>query len=305
MLALFLYWEALPRLARALSAKPPLVDLPKTERPKKGRRKARRAAAVDDSTAKPPAALDASGLSEASPLHVLPAPRPLPGYVVLAIQALRGIVRYLFLAHVAFISTTMLLIACYAFIDPPVTVLSLSRKYIDGWMPARQVPVHLRDVSVRLRSMLVSVEDSRFWTHPGFDVEAFKRAAEVNRRAGRPLYGGSTISMQVARTLFLLPVKSYVRKYLELIVTLELELLLSKERILELYLSWAEWGKGIYGVQAASRTYYGKAAVNLTLDQSARLVAILSSPIRFGPATVERSALLRSRYDYLTKKYGN
>jgi monofunctional biosynthetic peptidoglycan transglycosylase len=207
-------------------------------------------------------------------------------------------------AHIAFIGATSLLIICYRSVDPPVTVLALSRKYLDGWTIQRPVPSTMASLPKTLRFMLVAVEDSKFWTHNGFDLEAFKRAAEVNKAIGQPLYGGSTLTMQLARTLFLVPAKSYVRKYLELIIALELELFLPKERILELYFSWAEWGKGVFGVGAASAWHYKKSARNLSVDQWARLVAILSSPIRYGPYDLEKRSILRSRYEFLLKKYG-
>jgi monofunctional biosynthetic peptidoglycan transglycosylase len=189
-------------------------------------------------------------------------------------------------------------------VDPPLTVLALSRKHLDGWTIQRPRPSSLATLPKTLRYMLVAVEDAKFWTHKGFDIEAFKRAAEVNKAIGQPLYGGSTLTMQVARTLFLVPAKSYLRKYLELIIALELELILPKERILELYFSWAEWGKGVFGVEAASLWHYKKSVRSLSVEQWARLVAILSSPIRYGPYDVEKRSILRSRYDFLLKKYG-
>jgi len=206
--------------------------------------------------------------------------------------------------HAVFIGVTATLVVCYSFTDPPVTVLSLVRKYSSGWTIRKPRPVGLGDVPRLTRRMLVSVEDSKFWTHPGIDLEAVRRAAEVNRAAGKTLYGGSTITMQVARTLFLTPDRTWLRKYLEVLVTAELELFLSKERILELYLSWAEWGKGVFGIEAATRLYYGKSVSALGMDESARILAILSSPIRYTPATMSGSGLLRARYDYLMKKYG-
>ncbi len=206
--------------------------------------------------------------------------------------------------HVAFMLTTSAMILCYRFIDPAVTVLALTRKYADGWSIARPQPADLARVSRTARRMVIAVEDAKFYEHHGFDLEAFKRAAAVNRQLGEPLYGGSTLTMQLARTLFLVPVKSYVRKYLELIIALELELFLGKDRILELYLSWAEWGKGIFGIEAASKAYFKTGSAQLGVSQAARLVAMLSSPIRYGPYDVEKRAILKSRYAFLMGKFG-
>ncbi len=205
--------------------------------------------------------------------------------------------------HVWYVGVTMILVICFGLIDPPVTTLSLYRKYVDGWKITRPVPVKLTKVPLTARRMLVAVEDSTFWTHHGVEMQAFLNAIEVNRNIGKPMYGGSTLTMQTARTLFLVPFKSYTRKYLELIVTFELELFLSKERILELYFSWAEWGKGVFGIEAASRLYYGTSVSKLDATKLARLMAVLSSPIRFTPATLEKSKLLMSRYNLLANRY--
>lgn len=218
-------------------------------------------------------------------------------------KALRALVAAIALSHAWFIGSTMLIISCFAFIDPAATTLALSRKYLDRWTVSPSIPVSLKSVPLAARRMLVSVEDYKFWTHHGLDFEAFERAVEINRKIGRPMYGGSTLTMQTARTIFLVPVKSYMRKYLEVIIALEMELILSKERILELYFSWAEWGKGVFGIEAASRRYFGVPASKLGSERLARIIAILSSPIRYGPATLARSKLLQSRYDFLEERY--
>ncbi len=223
----------------------------------------------------------------------------------LAGKIFRHVLFLLFFLHLAYIGITGVLVSCYSFVDPPITVLALVRKYDSHFKVRKSYPVKLAAVPKIARRMLVSVEDGNFWTHWGIDPEAVKRAAEINKNNGKILYGGSTLTMQLARTLFLVPNRTYLRKYLEVIVTFELEMILSKERILELYLSWAEWGKGLFGIDAASRYYYGKPAYKLELEESARLVALLSSPIRYTPSTMLRSNLLRERYEYLMAKYGS
>jgi len=218
-------------------------------------------------------------------------------------KAVVAVLRAVFLAHLFYVSATLLLIASYAFVTPSVTVLAVSRAVLDGWKIRRPYPATLSTVPKRTVRMLVSVEDGHFYEHFGIDPEAIRFAVGVNRSIGRNLYGGSTITMQLARTLFLVPEKSYLRKYLELIAALELELLLTKDRILELYLSWAEWGRGIFGIEAASRHYYGRSAARLGPAESAVLVTLLSSPIRYSPATLQKSAILRSRYAFLESRY--
>jgi len=207
------------------------------------------------------------------------------------------------LVHLVYIVVTSTAIFSYKFINPPFIVLQPYRALGYGWKLQKPVPIKLNKVPLYLRSMLVAVEDGKFYDHFGLDFEAFKRAREINEKVGKPLYGGSTLTMQVARTLFLVPEKSYVRKYFEVIAALELEIILSKERILELYFSYAEWGKGLFGIEAASRQYFGKGAASITRDQGARLIALLSSPIKYTPATLAKSAILRERYAYLTRRF--
>ena len=213
------------------------------------------------------------------------------------------ILKVVLIVHIAYIFLTTVFIISYKFNNPAFTILMPYRSIGYGWKLQKPIPVKLKQVPAYVRNMLVSVEDGKFYTHHGIDMEAFKRAKEINDRLGKPLYGGSTLTMQLARTLFLVPEKSYVRKYFEVIAALELELFLSKDRILELYFGYAEWGKGIFGIEAAAKHWYGKGVASLTRDQSARLIALLSSPIKYSPTTLYKSAILRERYAYLTRRY--
>lgn len=216
---------------------------------------------------------------------------------------LRRVFNWICIGHIVFILTTSLLIMIFSRMDPPATVLYGWRKVVNGWETNEPKTVKLADTKTILWRMLISVEDGKFWTHWGIDLNAFRNAIKINKRVGWPMYGGSTLTMQTARTLFLIPVKSYLRKYLEVIIALEMELFLSKQRILELYLSWAEWGKGVFGVDGAAREYYGVSAQKLGIDQSARIIAILSSPIKYSPVNLSNSSLLKTRYNYLIRKY--
>lgn len=215
------------------------------------------------------------------------------------------VLKAVLIVHLAYIALTSTLIIAYKFTNPVFTVLMPYRAIGYGWKLQKPIPVKLKQVPAYVRNMLVSVEDGKFYTHHGIDMEAFKRAREINERVGKPLYGGSTLTMQVARTLFLVPEKSYVRKYFEVIAALELELFLSKDRILELYFGYAEWGKGIFGMEAAARHYYKRGVATLSRDEAARLIALLSSPIKYTPSTLNKSGILRERYAYLTRRYVN
>lgn len=205
--------------------------------------------------------------------------------------------------HILYIGVTSICIFAYRYVNPPVTLLMAYRAVGYGWKIEKPLPLPLKKVPLYIKNMLISVEDGKFYTHFGIDFEAFKRAREINAKVGKPLYGGSTLTMQVARTLFLVPEKSYIRKYLEVMAALELEVLLPKDRILELYFGYAEWGKGIFGIEAASRHWFGTGISSISRDQAARLIALLSSPIKYTPETLNKSGILRERYAYLARRF--
>jgi monofunctional biosynthetic peptidoglycan transglycosylase len=133
-------------------------------------------------------------------------------------------------------------------------------------------------ISAHLKRAVVAAEDAKFIDHEGFDWEGIQRALERNQSRGKVVAGGSTISQQLAKNLFLSGERSVVRKGQEAIITLMLETVLSKRRILELYLNVAEWGEGVFGAEAAARHYFGTSAANLTPAQAARLAAMLPRP---------------------------
>lgn len=213
------------------------------------------------------------------------------------------ILKLVLFVHIGYIALTSSFILAYKFVNPPFTILMPYRAIGYGWKIQKPIPIALKKVPLYVRSMLIAVEDGKFYSHFGIDFEAFKRAQQINEKVGKPLYGGSTLTMQLARTLFLVPEKSYVRKYFEVIAALELELILSKDRILELYFGYAEWGKGIFGIEAASRHWYGTGIAGISRDQAARLIALLSSPIKYTPSTLNKSGILRERYTYLTRRF--
>jgi monofunctional glycosyltransferase len=205
-------------------------------------------------------------------------------------------------AHVWFILCTCLLLFVYKFITPSVTILMFYRKFESGYAIQRPIPVKLsRDIGKWRTRMLVKIEDGNF--HHGIDFAAVKYAYYFNQRVGSARLGGSTLSMQTARSLFLIPVRNYFRKYLEAIITVEAEAILGKNRILELYFSTAEWGKGIFGIQAASKAYYGEKVNNISDERFVRLVSLLASPLRYTPRTLFSSPQLSLRYRYLANRY--
>ena len=140
-----------------------------------------------------------------------------------------------------------------------------------AWMPYDRISTHLK------RAVVVA-EDSRFVDHEGFDWDAIELAMEKNRQRGRVVVGASTISQQLAKNLFLSADRTPWRKGQEAIITVMIERIMSKRRILELYLNVIEWGDGIFGAEAAARHYFGASAANLGAENAARLAAMVPNP---------------------------
>ena len=136
-------------------------------------------------------------------------------------------------------------------------------------------------ISPQLKRAMIAAEDAKFVEHAGFDWDGIQNALDKNRRKGRVVAGGSTITQQLAKNLFLSPAKSYLRKGEEAVVTVLLEAMLPKQRILELYLNVIEWGNGVFGAEAAAQRYFGISAAQLSAEQAARLAAMAPSPRLF------------------------
>jgi monofunctional biosynthetic peptidoglycan transglycosylase len=197
---------------------------------------------------------------------------------------------------------TALQVAVLRFVDPPVSAFMVARQF-EAWgkgqwsfHPAYQ----WRDwdqIAPALPLSMVAAEDQRFATHSGFDLDAIEKARAHNERGGR-VRGASTISQQVAKNLFLWSGRSYLRKGMEAWYTVLIELLWSKQRILEVYANIAEFGDGVYGAQAAARTFWGVDASRLSADQAARLAAVLPAPRRYsasrpGPYVARRASWIQ------------
>lgn len=140
-------------------------------------------------------------------------------------------------------------------------------------------------ISKHMIRALIVAEDARFYSHSGIDMDALQAAMEYNLSEKRFAYGGSTISQQTVKNIFLNPSKNPIRKWHELVLTIGMERNLSKKRILELYLNVVEFGRGIYGVEAAARHYWGISAAKLSVKQAIYLAATLPSPVKHNPVT--------------------
>ncbi len=162
------------------------------------------------------------------------------------------------------------------------------KKIVQQWVPLSQIPPYV------IKAVLIA-EDDKFWTHEGFDYEAIQKAIEKDIKKRKFALGGSTISQQLAKNLYLTPSKNPVRKIKEAILTWRLERNLSKKRIIELYLNCVEWGDGLFGIEAAARHHFGKTVSELTAQEAARLAAALPNPIRYNPTGP--SKFIESRSD--------
>ncbi len=178
-------------------------------------------------------------------------------------------------------------VGIHRFVAPPTTFLMVTRS-LEGeglsysWRS-------LNDISPRLVEAVIASEDSTFCAHHGFDMKAIEKALKANARdekRGRTrVRGGSTISQQTAKNVFLWPGRDWIRKGLEAGYTVLIETMWGKRRVMEVYLNVAEWAPGVYGAEAASRHWFGKSAADLTAREAARLAAILPSPRRYDAAS--------------------
>jgi len=209
-----------------------------------------------------------------------------------------GIVMTLFsVLFVAFVLAPVTWVAVYRVVDPPGTLLMMQRAAEGETIRHRPVPISR--MSPHIVRAVIAAEDSRFCTHDGFDVEAIEDAMRSNARGGR-VRGASTVSQQTAKNLFLWPERSWLRKGLETYFTALIEFMWPKRRIMEAYLNAAEWGDGIFGVEAAAQARFGVSAEELTPLQAARLAAVLPSPNRYradspGPFVRRQSARVVER----------
>lgn len=197
----------------------------------------------------------------------------------------RRFLRFLLFTLAALVLFSLLIVVPFRWLNPPFTMVMADR-----WLSSDTEHFYLRHdwldwqtIPKQAALAVVTSEDQRFPLHQGFDFDAIMTAIKQSGR-GQGLRGASTISQQVAKNMYLWTGRSWLRKGLEVWFTLLIELTWGKQRILEVYLNIAEWGHGVFGLEAASRYHFGKAAVHLTPMQSALLASTLPSPLSYDPA---------------------
>lgn len=212
---------------------------------------------------------------------------------------LRTLAKWLLIAAILLWSLCALILVAARWIDPPTTVVHMERRF-QSWI--HRTPynekyefVPLRRISPEFQHAVIAAEDARFYEHHGFDWQAIQIAAERDLEGGR-IRGGSTLTQQLVKNLFFGTGRSFLRKGAEFTLVPVAELVLGKQRILELYLNVVEWGPGVYGAESASRYYYRTSAWNIDRQEGARLAAVLPLPLKRRPERMNRySDLIQER----------
>ncbi len=187
-----------------------------------------------------------------------------------------------------FIISSLVAVVATKFVNPPFTPIMVIRIF-EGWFDGRNITIHkdyvgYDEISPNFFRAVIASEDKKFYRHNGFDWQAIDRAYKYNKiHKGRKKLGASTISMQTAKNVFLWHGRVYLRKALEAYFTVLIEWIWGKQRILEVYANVIEFGEGIYGVEEASKRFFGKPAIKLTPKEASLLAAVLPNPRRWSP----------------------
>ena len=208
-------------------------------------------------------------------------------------KKIRKIIFILILANIAFIFWGK-------FFNPPITITQISG--ILNYGKLERDYVDYDEMNAHVKKAVIAAEDQKFFTHNGFDYQAIEKAYRDNEK-GKKINGGSTISQQTAKNVFLWQGRSWFRKGLETVYTFIIELIWGKEVILERYLNSIEMGQGVFGVEAASHYYFGKNAKNLTKSEAAWIAAILPNPKKYDPNNP--SSYLRKRHTWIMRQMNN
>ena len=211
------------------------------------------------------------------------------------LRILKKIFLLILFSHLAYI-------VLIRFVDPPITITQIT-SIIEGDGFNRK-HVNLNDMSKASKLAVIASEDQLFPDHNGFDIKGIERALAFNKKKkGKKIRGASTISQQVAKNVFLWQGRSWFRKGLEVYFTFMIELVWSKERILEVYLNEAEMGKGIFGIEAAAKKYFKKPASRLTRTEAAMIAASLPNPVRYTVKPV--STYVSRKYPWVLRQMNN
>ncbi|MCL6258449.1 monofunctional biosynthetic peptidoglycan transglycosylase [Aquiflexum sp. TKW24L] len=220
---------------------------------------------------------------------------------------IKKIFRFIFKLALWFFILSIGLTIIYRFIPVPITPLMVIRLWEQAWDEKKEVRLYkdwvsIANISKHMPQAVYAAEDQKFLEHNGFDWKAMEEAWEKNKK-GKRIKGASTISQQTAKNVFLWPSRNLIRKGLEAYFTFLIEIIWNKERIMEVYLNVIEMGPGIYGIEAASQTFYNRPASKLTRQQSAMIAAVLPNPIRWSP--VKPTGYIRGRQSWILRQMNN
>lgn len=215
--------------------------------------------------------------------------------------------RLIFKVMLWFFGLSVGLVILYRFVPVPITPLMVIRLFEQAVDSEKEMRLYkdwepIESISRHAPQAVVAAEDQKFLDHHGFDLEAMEKAWENNKK-GKRIKGASTITQQTVKNVFLWPSRSYIRKGLEAYFTVLVELIWTKERILEVYLNVIEMGEGIYGIEAAAQTFFKKPAANLTRGQAALIAAVLPNPRRWNPA--KPTAYIKGRQTWILRQMNN
>jgi monofunctional biosynthetic peptidoglycan transglycosylase len=205
-------------------------------------------------------------------------------------KTLLRILKFLKYFIIIYFASSLFFVLLYKYVNPPITplmVIRLAQQSFGGQtIKLKKSWISIDKMSSNLPLAVIASEDNLFMEHSGFDFESIEKAREFNaKKQGKKVRGASTISQQTAKNVFLWPQRSWVRKGLEVYFTVLIEFVWGKKRILEVYLNVIETGKGIYGVEAASESYFGKSASQVSRGEAALIAAVLPNPLKWTPAS--------------------
>jgi monofunctional biosynthetic peptidoglycan transglycosylase len=222
-------------------------------------------------------------------------------------KILRLIIRIILKTIMWFFILSIGFTVLYRFLPVPITPLMVIRFWEQAFDKEKEMRlkkdwVSISKISKNVPQAVIAAEDQKFMEHNGFDIEAMKKAWENNQK-GKRVKGGSTITQQTAKNVFLSPSRNLIRKGLEAYFTFLMELIWSKERIMEVYLNVIEMGEGIYGIEAAAQTYFKKPASKLSRQEAALIAAVLPNPRRWSPA--RPTAYISGRQAWILRQMNN
>ena len=215
---------------------------------------------------------------------------------------IKRLFRFIFKVLLGLFLFSIFIVVVYKFVPVPFTPLMVIRYFENPEESIEHDWVPMDEISKHVQLAVIASEDQNFANHSGFDFKAIQKAMDDNR-SGRKIRGASTISQQTAKNVFLFPSRTWLRKGLEAYFTFLIEIIWSKERILEVYLNSIEMGKGVYGVQAASQYWFKKDAANLSAYEAAAIAAVLPNPrvYRANPA----SSFISGRKSWIVRQMQN